>query len=460
MPATVEKTDKTQTASLKVPPHSLEAERSVIGGLLLENEMWEQVIEKVSLDDFYRKEHRLIFEEMRNLSSQDVPLDVITLNDALEKKGTLSQVGGLAYLSELVQNTPTVANICAYADIVRERSILRQLLSVARDVADQVYNLEGEKSQTLLDEAEQRVFAIAEQGARQVNGPIGVKDIMPEVVEQLDTLMQSEGGVTGHKTGYLDLDQMTSGLQPADLIIVAGRPSSGKTTFAMNIGENLAMDADKPVLVFSMEMPKESILIRSLSSFSRVDQATIRSGQMTDQDWSRIFSTVSIVSERMNMYIDDTPALSPTELRARARRIARDHGGLSLVVVDYLQLMQVPGNTEGRVSEVSEISRGLKALAKELNVPVIAASQLSRKVEERTDKRPMMSDLRESGAIEQDADVIMFIYRDEVYNPNSEHKGTAEIIIGKQRNGPIGMVRLTFQGQYCRFDDYAAMRVN
>ncbi len=452
--------EKTDTTALKVPPHSLEAERSVIGGLILESEMWEQVVEKVSTDDFYRKEHRIIFAEMAALAAYDTPLDVITLSDALEKKGRLNQVGGLAYLSELAQNTPTVANVSAYAEIVRERSVLRQLLTVARDVADKVYNLEGEKSQTLLDDAEKRVFAIAEQGSRQVNGPVGVKDIMPDVVEQLDTLMQSEGGITGYQTGYADLDQMTSGLQPADLIIVAGRPSSGKTTFAMNIGENLAMDAEKPVLVFSMEMPKESILIRSLSSFSRVDQAVIRSGQMTDQDWSRIFSTVSIVSERMNMYIDDTPALSPTELRARARRVARDYGGLSLIVVDYLQLMQVPGNKEGRVSEVSEISRGLKALAKELNVPVIAASQLSRKVEERTDKRPMMSDLRESGAIEQDADVIMFIYRDEVYNPNSEFKGTAEIIIGKQRNGPIGMVRLTFQGQYCRFDDYAPMRMN
>lgn len=450
---------KDDLKQMKVPPHSIEAEQSVIGGLMLDNEVWDAVAEKVTAVDFYRRDHRIVFRTIEKLAENDTPFDVITLCDALESAGELEHAGGLAYLSELAKNTPSVANVGAYAEIIRERSILRQLLDVARDVADKVYNPEGEKSQALLDEAERRVFAIAESGQRNTEGPIAAKNIVPNVVEQLDQLMQTKDGITGLETGYADLNAMTSGLQPADLVIVAGRPSMGKTTFAMNMAEHVAMDNKKPVLMFSMEMPKESIMMRTLSSFSRVDQTALRSGQLTDHDWSSIFSSMSIITEHMNLYIDDTAALSPSEMRSRARRLAREHNGLSMIVVDYLQLMQVPG-VDNRVNEVSEISRNLKALAKELNVPVVALSQLSRKSEDRNDKRPMMSDLRESGAIEQDADVIMFVYRDEVYNPESEHKGTAEIIIGKQRNGPIGMVRLTFLGQYCRFDDYAAQQVS
>jgi len=445
--------------SLKVPPHSIEAEQSVIGGLMLDNEAWDKVTGVVSEIDFYRPEHRLIFSSIEKLAEAGKPFDVVTLCDVLDNEGTLEQAGGLAYVAELAKNTPSAANIHAYAEIVRERSILRQLLSVTTDVADKVFSPEGRSSAEILDEAERKVYAIAEQGSYS-QGPEAVKNIVPGIVDKLDELMQSQGGITGLSTNYTDLDRMTSGLQPADMVIVAGRPSMGKTTFAMNIAENVAMDAKKPVLVFSMEMPKEALMIRILSSFSRVDQSALRSGQLEDHDWSKIFSAMSLITERMNMYIDDTPALSPGEMRSRARRLAREHGGLSLIVIDYLQLMQLPGGSESRVLEVSEISRNIKALAKELNIPIVALSQLSRRCEDRTDKRPMMSDIRESGAIEQDADVIAFVYRDEVYHPNSEYKGTAEIIIGKQRNGPIGSLRLTFLGHYCRFDDYAPQQIS
>lgn len=443
---------------LKVPPHSIEAEQSVIGGLLLDNEAWDRVSSRLTEVDFYRREHKLIFSMIQKLAGQNTPFDVVTLCDALESEQVLEQVGGLGYLSELAKNTPSVANIGAYADIVRERSILRQLLAISSDMADKVYNPEGLSSGQILDEAERKVFAIAEHGSKDA-GPTSVKEVIPVVVNKLDELMQSEGGITGLSTHYVDLDRLTSGLQAADMVIVAGRPSMGKTTFAMNIAENVAMDAKKPVLIFSMEMPKDALVLRMLSSMGRVEQSALRSGQLQDNDWSKIFSTMALVSERMNMFIDDTPALSPSEMRSRARRLAREHDGLSLIVVDYLQLMQIPGGAENRVNEVSEISRNLKTLAKELNVPVVALSQLSRKCEERTDKRPMMSDIRESGAIEQDADVIMFVYRDEVYNPDSSDKGTAEILIRKHRNGPIGDVRLTFLGHYCRFDNFAAQSV-
>lgn len=444
---------------LKLPPHSLEAEQSVIGGLMLDNQAWDRISDKVYEKDFYRKEHRFIFQEIARLAEKSTPFDVVTLSDGLEHAGKLEDVGGLSYLSELARNTPSVANIAAYAQIVHEKAILRELLAVSTEVADKVYFPEGASVTDILDEAEQKVFAIAEHGQRET-GPVSIKDIVPSVIERLDALMQKEGGITGLATHYKDIDKLTSGLQNADLVIIAGRPSMGKTLLGMNIAENIAMDSDKPALIFSMEMPKDSLIMRQLSSMGRIDQSALRSGRLEEHDWSKIFSAMTLMTDRMNMYIDDTPALSPSELRSRARRLAREHGGLSVIVVDYLQLMHVPGNSEGRTNEVSEISRNLKALAKELNVPVIALSQLSRKVEERTDKRPMNSDLRESGAIEQDADVIMFIYRDEVYHPDSEYKGTAEIIIGKQRNGPIGMVRLTFLGQFCRFDDFTPRRMN
>ena len=445
--------------NLRVPPHSLEAEQSVLGGLMLDNSSWDNVSVLITEDDFYLPEHRLIFKTISKLANQNKPLDVVTVSDVLDLDKQLDKAGGLAGLSELVRNTPSAANITAYASIVRERSILRKLLMVSTEVTDKIYFPEGLKCTEILDLAEQKIFAIAERGSREL-GPVSVKAIVPDVVDQLDQLMQAKNGITGTASGYTDLDRLTSGLQRSDMVIVAGRPSMGKTTFAMNIAENVAMSADKPVLVFSLEMPKDALMMRMLSSLSRVDQTSMRSGKLQDHDWSKIFSSMSLITEQMNLYIDDTPALSPSEMRSRARRLAREHGGLSLIVVDYLQLMQIPGTNENRTNEVSEISRGLKALAKELSIPIIALSQLSRKNEERTDKRPLMSDLRESGAIEQDADLIMFVYRDEVYNPDTEEKGTAEIIIGKHRNGPTGMVRLTFRGQYCRFEDYSAQRMS
>ncbi len=439
---------------LKVPPHSIQAEQAVLGGLMLDNQAWDQVADRVSNGDFYRRNHRLIFEAIAKLAEQGNPFDVVTMSEWLTTRGELEAVGGLAYLGELARNTPSAANIRSYADIVRQHSVLRQLIRVGTDVANAAFFPEGRTPAELLDFAEQQVFQIAEQGSRGKQGFTAVKDLLTLAVDRIDTLFQQDSHITGVPTGFSDLDEMTAGMQPSDLIIVAGRPSMGKTTFAMNIVENAAIQSKTPVAVFSMEMPGEQLAMRMLSSLGRIDQHKIRTGKLEDDDWPRLTSAVSILAEAP-LFIDDTPALSPTEVRARARRLKREHG-LGMIVLDYLQLMQVAGGGENRASEISEISRSLKALAKELSVPVIALSQLNRGLEQRTDKRPIMSDLRESGAIEQDADVIMFIYRDEVYNDESPDKGSAEIIIGKQRNGPIGMRRLTFRGQFTRFENFAS----
>lgn len=445
-------------SGLKTAPHSVEAEQSFLGGLMLDNSVWDRISDAVAPDDFYRLEHQMIFQHIQNLADKGTPFDVVTLSDAMAAKGILDEAGGLTYLAELVKNTPSVSNIKAYADIIRERAILRNLLSTVHSLAESIYDPNGRTSEELLEEAEQKIFAISEHRAKEDRAS-SVRSIIPGIVDKLDELKLNNGGITGTATDYTDLDRMTSGLQPADVVIVAGRPSMGKTTFAMNIAENVAMDSPKPVLVFSMEMPKEALMLRILSSLARVNQSSLRSGQLEDHDWSKLFATVNLLSERMNLYIDDTAALTPTDMRARARRLAREHGGLRLIIIDYLQLMRVPGLSDNRVNEVSEISRNIKALAKELKVPVIALSQLSRKCEDRTDKRPVMSDIRESGSIEQDADLIMFVYRDEVYHPDTKDKGTAEILVRKHRNGPIGDIRLTFIGQYCRFDNYAAAPV-
>lgn len=446
---------KEDFSGLKTAPHSVEAEQSFLGGLMLDNSVWDKISDALIHHDFYRPEHKMIFQHIQHLADKGTPFDVVTLSDALNAKGVLDEVGGLTYLAELAKNTPSVSNIKAYANIIREHSILRRLLGTVQNLADAIYDPNGKSSEELLDEAEQKIFAISEQRSKN-DAPISVRSIIPGIVDKLDELKANHGGITGTATDYTDLDRMTSGLQPADLVIVAGRPSMGKTTFAMNIAENVAMDSPKPVLVFSMEMPKEALMLRILSSLARVNQSALRSGQLEDHDWSKLFATVNLLSERMNLYIDDTAALTPTDLRARARRLAREHGGLRLIIIDYLQLMRVPGMSDNRVNEVSEISRNIKAIAKELNVPVIALSQLSRKCEDRTDKRPVMSDIRESGSIEQDADLIMFVYRDEVYHPDTKDKGLAEILVRKHRNGPIGDLRLTFIGQYCRFDNYAS----
>ncbi|EYU16581.1 MULTISPECIES: replicative DNA helicase [Photorhabdus] len=449
-------TNDEQISGLKIPPHSIEAEQAVLGGLMLDNERWDEVSEKVVVQDFFLRAHGNIFEQMKTLVERGSPIDLITVSEALENNGQLKYVGGFAYLAELSKNTPSAANILAYSNIVRERAIIREIISVANEIADAGYDPLGRTSTELLDFAESRVFQIAEQRDDKNAGPMNINSILEKTIAAIEDLYQRPyDGVTGLDTGYTNINKKTAGLQPSDLVIIAARPSMGKTTFAMNICENTALTADKPVMIFSLEMPAEQIMMRMLASLSRVDQTKIRTGQLDDTDWARISSTMGILLERKNIYIDDSSGLTPTELRSRARRIYREHGGLSLIMVDYLQLMRVPTLSDNRTLEIAEISRLLKALAKELKVPVVALSQLNRSLEQRADKRPVNSDLRESGSIEQDADLIMFIYRDEVYNENSDAKGIAEIIIGKQRNGPIGTVRLTFNGQWSRFDNYA-----
>lgn len=437
---------------LKVPPHSNEAEQAVLGGLMLDNDAWDKVIERVNANDFYRRDHQLIFSVVAKMVDAQKPFDVLTVAEELKHCNQLQDIGGEVYLFELAKNTASVSNIASYADIIRERSVLRQLVTVATTIADTAFNPEGRAVADLLDEAEQHVFKIAEQGSRE-GGPESIQSLLGKAVDRIDTLFQSKQTITGLATGFSELDNMTSGLQDADLVVIAGRPSMGKTVLGVNILEHAVIKSDKPCVMFSLEMPGESIAMRMISSLARINQQNLRTGRLTDDDWARIPSAVGILSEA-KLFIDDTAGLSPGEMRARTRRIAREHGDIGLVVVDYLQLMSIPGYKEGRTNEVSEISRTLKALAKEMNCPVIALSQLSRALEQRNDKRPMMSDLRDSGAIEQDADVIAFIYRDEVYNPESPDKGTAEIIIGKQRNGPIGNMRLTFLGQYTKFEDF------
>jgi len=439
---------------LKRPPHSVEAEQAIIGGLMLENQVWDKINVKVCEEDFYRSEHRILYRAIVTLSGKNQPFDVVTLLDTLKSTNSLDDAGGESYLFELANNTPSVANVSAYADIVREKSVQRQLIAVASEIADSAYNPGHRDVPDLLDFAESKVFAIAEQTPLD-GGPEIIKSILVRAVEKIDALYHSGDSITGLATGLSDLDEMTSGLQPSDLIIVAGRPSMGKTTLVMNIAEHAAIKSSKPVLVFSMEMPGDSLAMRMMSSLGRIDQHRIRTGKLNDDDWPRVTSAVHMLSEAP-LFIDDTAALSPAELRARARRLVKEHGPLGLIVIDYLQLMKVPGfKAENRTAEISEISRSLKSLAKELKVPVIALSQLNRSLEQRQDKRPVMSDLRESGAIEQDADLICFIYRDEVYNEESPDKGTAEIIIAKQRNGPIGKVRVAFLGKFTRFEDLA-----
>ncbi|MGM0525721.1 MAG: replicative DNA helicase [Pseudomonadota bacterium] len=443
--------------ALRSAPHSIEAEQSVLGGLMLDNDAWDKVAGSIIAEDFYHRGHRLIFQAMQKLSDNSQPMDLVTVSEVLEAQAELDKVGGFAYLGEISKNTPSAANILAYANIVRERAVLREMIAAANDIAESGYDTQGRNSQELLDEAESKVFRIAEKRTSATEGPKGVGDILARTVERIEALskIKNHNGVTGVSSGFHDLDQMTAGLQPSDLLIVAARPSMGKTTFAMNLAENIAMNQDKPVLVFSLEMPAEQIMMRMLASLSRVDQNKVRTGRLEDDDWARIASVMNILNDKNNLYIDDASGLTPTEVRSRSRRIARDHGGLSMIMVDYLQLMTVPGMSENRTLEIAEISRSLKSLAKELNVPVVALSQLNRSLEQRSDKRPVNSDLRESGSIEQDADVIMFIYRDEVYHPDSAEQGLAEIIIGKQRNGPIGKVELKFHGHLSRFDNYA-----
>lgn len=439
--------------ALRVPPHSTDAEQAVLGGLMLAPDALDKVADRLGEQDFYRKDHRLIWRAITELANKSMPCDAITLGDWFEANGLAEMVGGASYLVELANATPSAANIVAYADIVREKSILRQLIDAGTATTEDGYRPEGQSVQEVLENAEQRVFKIAESGARGRKDSVSMREAVKDAFRLLHERYQNKGQLTGVSTGFSDLDELTSGLQPSDLVIVAARPSMGKTAFAVNIAESAALRSKKAVVIFSMEMSASQLAFRMISSIGRIHQQHLRNGDLAEEDWPRVTNAIAILSEA-KIFIDDSPSLSPVELRARARRLHREHGGLGLIVIDYLQLMQVPGNKENRATEISEISRSLKGLAKELNVPVIALSQLNRSLEQRADKRPMMSDLRESGAIEQDADVIMFIYRDEYYNKETEEPGVAEIIISKHRNGALGTVRLAFQHKYPRFLTY------
>jgi replicative DNA helicase len=448
--------DTVALLDVPAPPHSIEAEQAVLGGLLLDPIAWDNVADVVTEPDFYRPDHQLIFSAIGALAGEGKPCDVVTVSQHLERTGKLEAAGGLAYLSSVARDTPTAANVRAYAEIVRERSLLRQLIRAGTEIASAVFNNDGETARALVDRAEQRVFEIAEGSFRKREGAVAVRTLLPGVIDQIDEWHNNPDKLRGLPTGFTDFDKLTGGLRPGDLVIVAGRPSMGKTTLAVNMAEYAAVHpgTKASVAIFSMEMPAEQVITRMLASIGGVPLNSLRSGRISDDDWVRITGATSQLSEA-KIFVDETPALNPTELRARARRVKREHG-LDLVVVDYLQLMQVPGTQENRATEIAEISRGLKVLAKELQVPVIALSQLNRAVEQREHKKPVMSDLRESGALEQDADMILLIYREEVYDRNTTKKGIAEIDLVKHRNGEIGMFYLTFQGQFTRFANYAS----
>ena len=420
---------------------------------MLDSDAWDRVSALITGDDFYRSEHRPIFRAMEGLVGQNKPLDIVTLAESLELQGELDTVGGLTYLTELASSTPTASNVAAYAEIVQERSTVRKLIGVAHEIAESGFNPQGRDSARLIDEAESKVFKIGDERPSR-GGPEGVRPLLTKAIEKIDQLYLTKGALTGISSGFQDLDAITSGLQPSDLVIIAGRPSMGKTALMMNIAESAVISGSKPVVVYSLEMPSHSLVMRMLSSLGRIDQTKIRNGQLSDDDWPRLTSAVTLLNDKP-LFVDDTPGLTPNEMRSRTRRIVREHGPVGMIVVDYLQLMQTSGTPENRAVEISEISRSLKSIAKEFDCPVIAGSQLNRGLEQRTDKRPIMSDLRESGAIEQDADLIMAVYRDEVYHEDTSDKGIAEIIILKQRNGPIGRKKLAFMGQYTKFEDLA-----
>ncbi|NUS59407.1 MAG: replicative DNA helicase [Lysobacter sp.] len=437
---------------LRVPPQSVEAEQAVLGGLMLAPDAYDRVADTLVETDFYRRDHQLIWRAIRELAERSKPYDAVTLGEWFESMGLAEQVAGGAYLIELASTTPSAANIKAYAEIVRDKAVLRQLIDVGTNIVNDGFMPEGRDSSEILASAEQNVFAIAEAGARGRTDFTPVNKALSEAFDVLQKRYENGGSVTGVPTGYTEFDEMTAGLQPTDLLILAARPAMGKTTLALNMAEFAALKTKKAVAVFSMEMSASQLALRLISSVGRVNATRLRTGQLEDEDWSRVTGAIRQLREA-KVFIDDTPALSPDILRAKSRRLKREHD-LGLIVIDYLQLMQVPGNSENRATEISEISRSLKALAKELHVPVIALSQLNRSLETRTDKRPVMADLRESGAIEQDADVIVFIYRDDYYNKEtSPDKGLAEVIIGKQRNGPTGSIKLKFFGEYTRFDN-------
>ncbi|MFT5259715.1 MAG: replicative DNA helicase [Saprospiraceae bacterium] len=440
--------------SPRLPPQSTEAEQSLLGGLMLESRHFDEVSNEIDSDDFYNQNHTRIYVTIQRLLEQSQPVDVVTVSEELERNDELERIGGLAYLGTLANNTPSTANIVTYSKIIRERSILRKLINASTDIADSAYNLEGRKPREVLDRAEQAIFNISETDGRKRDGFQTITNLVAKSVDRIEALNESGSSITGISTGYAKLDDKTSGLQRGDLIVVAGRPSMGKTSFCMNLAEYAAIEQGMKVAVFSMEMPGESLATRLISSLGRVNSSKLRSGQLSDEDWPRISNAIRLLNEA-KIHVDDSAGLTPIEIRSRARRLARELGGLDMIVIDYLQLMQSSESNENRATEISQMTRSLKMLAKELDLPLIILSQLNRSLEQRPDKRPVMSDLRESGAIEQDADVIFFIYRDEVYDDESNDKGIAEIIIGKQRNGPIGKVKLAFIGEFTRFENLA-----
>ncbi len=440
----------------RVPPQALEAERSLLGGLMLDSRSWDEVVDVAAAEDFYSNRHQLIYRSIAALGEFDQAVDVITTSEHLENLGQLETAGGLSYLGELANNCPGTGNLASYAHIIHERATLRQLIHASNEILEMAYAPAGRTPSEVLDLAEKLIFDIAQKDGKQRAGFVPLKTTIASAVDRLEELQKSTSDVTGVPTGFTDLDHQTSGLQPADLVIVAGRPSMGKTSLAMNLVEHAAISTHKPVAVFSMEMPGHQLAMRMMASLGRVNAHKMRTGKLLNEDWNRLFSAINILSDSP-IFIDDTAALTPLDVRSRVRRLAREQGDLGLIVVDYLQLMQSSGNNnENRTTEISAITRALKILAKEMNVPVIVLSQLNRSLESRPNKRPLMSDLRESGSIEQDADLILFIYRDEQYNQDSKDKGMAEVIIGKQRNGPTGTVRLAFLGEYTRFDNYAS----
>ncbi|MGR4867268.1 replicative DNA helicase [Variovorax sp. LARHSF232] len=445
-----------QVAQLRVPPHSIEAESSVLGGLLLDNGAWDRVGDLLAEGDFYRHEHKLIFTSMEQLINASKPADVITVYENLQSLGKSEEIGGLVYLNSLAQYVPSASNIRRYAEIVRERSILRKLVSASDEIATNAFNPQGKPVDKILDEAEQKIFHIGEEGTRMKQGFQSMDSLVVELLDRVTEMADNPNDITGVRTGFYEFDKMTSGLQPGDMIVLAARPSMGKTSLAINIAEHVAIEEGLPVAVFSMEMGASQLAVRIVGSIGRIDQGHLRTGRLTDEEWPRLTEAIEKL-RTVSLHIDETPGLTTSELRANSRRLARQYGRLGLIVVDYLQLMSVSSGMadENRATAVGEISRGLKMLAKELKCPVIALSQLSRGVESRTDKRPMMSDLRESGAIEQDADIIMFIYRDDYYNKDSKEPGVAEVIISKHRNGPTGTVKLAFLKPLTKFENLA-----
>ena len=445
-----------EITQLRVPPHSIEAESSVLGGLLLDNNAWDRVGDLLVEGDFYRYEHRLIFTAIAGHINASKPADVITVYEKLQSQGKADDIGGLAYLNSLAQYVPSASNIRRYAEIVRERGILRKLVTASDEIATNAFNTEGRPVDKILDEAEQKIFNIGEEGSRMKQGFQGMDTLVVDLLDRVQEMADNPNDITGVPTGFIDLDRMTSGLQAGDMVVLAARPSMGKTALAVNIAEHVAVNEGLPVAIFSMEMGAAQLAVRVVGSIGRIDQNHLRTGKLTDDEWPRLTEAIEKL-RNVSLHIDETPGLTPTELRANARRLARQCGKLGLIVVDYLQLMSGSASSQGenRATELGEISRGLKMLAKELQCPVIALSQLNRSVETRTDKRPMMSDLRESGAIEQDADIIMFIYRDDYYNKDSKEPNVAEVIIGKQRNGPTGTVKLYFQKNQTRFESLA-----